>query len=137
MKRILIALVVIAGLLAACGPGKCDTGMYAKQLEPKFQEFQDAVTLAGSTPRVQLAAPLADLQKIRRDTGQIEIDPSCTEVLKAHSYLLDGMDYTVKGFISFLGQEPDYMVDSQFTMATQNLDSFNDMIEGWNESQTP
>lgn len=63
------------------------------------KQWDDAVTLAGSTARINLDGPVSTLQNIKRETEQL-IVPLCLE--RGKSLLLSSMDLRINGFIEFM-----------------------------------
>jgi hypothetical protein len=61
--------------------------------------WDDGSKLAASTSRMNLSTRIADLQAIKRDLDKQEW-PKCSQ--KAKKYLVEGMDSTIEGYISFL-----------------------------------
>lgn len=83
------------------------------------QEWDDALKLADSTPRLSLAPQIAKLQEIRRKV-QAQEWPSCAQ--PAYTLLVQAMDQYINGFISFLGQKPEYL--TQIQQANTTYQSF-------------
>ena len=90
-------------------------------LQQYAQEWDDAVHLADSTSRISLAPQIATLQRIRRDVVAQEW-PDCGQAAQQH--LVKHMDYTIEGFIGFLGQRQDTYVQAAFQLADNELDAF-------------
>lgn len=87
-----------AAVAAAIPP--CDTQTFVKTLTPIAAEWDDAVKLAGNTPRGSLAPQIASLQEIRRRAKAVEA-PDCAA--GARDALVASMDATVDGFLTFMG----------------------------------
>lgn len=68
-------------------------------LSNAVKRWDDAVTLASSTPRMSLPERIADLQKIKQDTEGLMV-PLCLSTPK--SILLRSMGSTIDGFLMFL-----------------------------------
>ncbi|MDD2670111.1 hypothetical protein [Zoogloea sp.] len=68
------------------------------------QRFNDAMQLAASTPRINLAGPVQQMQQIARETAAIKVD-GCLEL--PYLQLLSGMEDAVQGFLAFMRNEPD------------------------------
>jgi hypothetical protein len=139
MKRVAPLLIaILAALLVACGgsddgsgsgaaAGPTSTPRPAATATPEpacstadgervydlpsdvSDRWDDAVTLADSTPRMQLAGQIETLQAIRRDLSDQDW-PACAE--RAQSAMRDAMDAAIDAFIAFLGQEPDSTVNA-------------------------
>ncbi len=118
MLHTVLLAAVLAGLfmagastLTGCSLS-CDVGKYKDTVMPLVQEWDDAVKLANNTPRMTLPAQIEEMQRIRRDMGGLKIQ-SCLE--DAHGNLLKSMDLQIDGFLSFLKQDPEAVVQSYFT----------------------
>lgn len=48
---------------------------------------------------------------------------------RAKGYLLDSMNYTVDGFLSFMGQDADSLVQNKFNNAKTLLTQYNDEMD--------
>lgn len=70
-----------------------------KALDQAVGRWDDAVRVAGATGRIALAGPVATLQAIHRETGQIAVPP-CLDQGKAA--LVKSMESTVDGFVIFM-----------------------------------
>ena len=75
------------------------------------QRWDDAVALADQTPRMQLAGQIGNLQEIRRDAQNQEW-PKCGD--PAQEALVAGMNAGIEGFIAFLGDEEQSVIDDHF-----------------------
>lgn len=108
------------GLWGACGKahaaikptptplGRCASGdaqRLINTLQSKAQEWDDAVKLANSTPRIALAPQVQNLQRIRREAAALSV-PSCGA--KSQALMLAYMDTAINAFIDFLGQGSQY-----------------------------
>lgn len=115
-------LLLLCFLLSACSiPGRTcaeSNQEYTKELSDLMQEWQDASTLAGSTPRMQLATQIANLQGVRRKAQALEA-PECGEAAKLA--LISAMDSTIEGFTAFLGQQPEGVVNAKFIESAQSF----------------
>lgn len=130
------AATIVLLLLASCAnplaaeptPMPTPTPTCAQQAAPFLasmqsvaREWDDAVKLADSTPRAALAAQVESLQTIRRKAQDVA-PPDCATAVK--QALVDSMEATITGFISFLGQKTDVEVQAAFTVARQRMDLF-------------
>lgn len=70
--------------------------------------WDDAVAVAGSTPRIGLAQPIAELQRIRREVQQQQW-PVCAR--RAQQLLVEAMSAYIDGMVGFMGQRSGYEVD--------------------------
>jgi len=64
---------------------------------------------------------IPQLQGIRRRTEDLEIE-ECFE--DAHSFLVKYMDYTIEGFIAFMGQKDDSVVTQKLNLAQTNFETY-------------
>jgi hypothetical protein len=95
-------------------PDECSPDSeHIEALRDVEERFADAVSLAGSTPRISLSEPIANLQEIRRDAEDLEV-PSCLE--DAHAQLIEYMDAYVEAYLSFLSDADDAIVQVLFRM---------------------
>lgn len=86
-------------------PSPCISEATHAQLSDILARFDDAVTLADSTPRIQLAEVIAEMQAIRREAGSLEV----SECLGAiYPTLVTSMDAIIEGFTAFMAQK-DYL----------------------------
>lgn len=78
---------------------KTDTKKYYEQFMALMTEWSDAVSLADKTPRIGLAGPVSQLQKIRRDADDFKTT-QCSSPLKEK--LILSMDKTINNFMAFM-----------------------------------
>lgn len=86
-------------------PAPCISEVTHTQLSDILARFDDAVTLADSTPRIQLADVIAEMQAIRREAGSLEVS-ACLGVI--YPTLITSMDALIEGFTAFMAQA-DYL----------------------------
>lgn len=99
------------------------------------QEWDDADKLAGSTSRIALAPQVAQLQCIRRDV-QAQEYPPCGQ--DAQTKLVAMMDLTIQGYIDFLAQKPDSVVQISLQAAdAAQLDFLNALASLSGASPSP
>jgi hypothetical protein len=127
MRHVFALLLVTALALVGCaapGTATCQEQIkpYAAIVGPLLTEWQDAVKLAGSAPRVSLATQIASLQEIRRRTATT-VPPDCAK--EAHGHLVKGMDLGIQSFLDFLTQKPQTAVNQEFTDAATELATFS------------
>jgi len=135
MVRLCIALMVV-GLLVGCGAApeaaaptatpepSCQqqSSAFLAEIQPLFQEWTDATTLAGSTPRASLSTEIGKLQDIRRRVQAVQA-PACAADVRQN--LISSMDSSIQAFLAFLGQKPESEYNALFTLATTQLDLFS------------
>ncbi len=78
-----------------------------EQVEPLIDRFDDANERAGSTSRISLSPVIGEMQEVRRDFKDLEVD-SCAE--QAKEVMVDYMDKTIDAYIAFLADESDSTV---------------------------
>jgi hypothetical protein len=88
-------------------------------------EWKDAETLAGSTPRMSLPPIVSNFQEIRRRADAITA-PECAE--QAKSYAVDYMDRTIEAYLLFLSQESDTDITNKFDEANRAYDNYFDEV---------
>lgn len=94
-------------------------------LSTQFQAFNDAFDIAERTSRIALSGPIAEIQKIKRETETIEV-PTCLEPAK-HELLLS-MDTALNGFLAFLAEESDATVSAHFNESVNHMGAFNEAL---------
>jgi len=135
MKKIILVIFFIL-FVGAAGIGgwamyaasqTCDklSAEYLIQIQTIMDEWRDQFTLANSTPRATLSPAIAELQRIKRSTDAL-VYPECAA--KVQTSLVSSMEYTIDGFVLFLGDEPDAQVNSKFESATQFMEWANEAI---------
>lgn len=117
----------VASFMATPTP-TCEAGLpaFAQQLEPLAREWDDANTVAGSTPRAALATQIASLQAVRRKVEDIPA-PVCGTTIKDH--LVRSMDASIDGYVAFLGQKPDNEVSAKFSTASTELAAYRNALQ--------
>jgi hypothetical protein len=118
-KAIFITVAVLLGVvLTSCGSVSCDSQSieYRNEVNDLATEWDQANHLANSTPRIQLATVIPSLQAVRNKVDNL-FAPDCAQ--DAQQLLLDYMDETINGYLSFLATDPDATVQAHFTKANQ------------------
>lgn len=113
-KTLFIGLLVI---IVACGQpnsaeqtatvvANCQSEAvtYEAAIRPLLARWKDGVDLALASPRISLAAPIAELQTIRRDTNALMV-PSCMS--EGHALIIKGMDGRIASITAFLSNTDD------------------------------
>ena len=132
MKQLLLLLVLA---LTGCGAADfgfvpavtptptCEAGLpaFAQTLDPLAREWDDANKVASSTPRSALSAQIGALQSVRRRVQDIAAPP-CGAEMKEH--LVKTMNATIDGYIAFLGQKSDPVVNAFFETAKTEMDAY-------------
>ena len=135
MVRLCIALMVMT-LLVGCGAApeaaaptatpeptcQQQATSFVTEVQPIFQEWTDATTLAGSTPRASLSTEIGKLQELRRRVQALQV-PACAELVRQN--LVTMMDGSIQAYTAFLGQKPENDVSMLFAVATQYTDLFS------------
>lgn len=114
MKKIsfLIAALVLCAVIVGCGPS-CDVEGYRETVDPYLEDWDDTNAIASSTARINLSGPVGEMQDIKRDVEDLEVDP-CLE--DAHADLVTYMERTIDAYIAFMSNEDDELI--QMTMET-------------------
>lgn len=125
-----VALVVAAALGAVYyfhGPcGTLKVREAAGHLRPLLQEWDDADTLASSTSRIALSAPVARLQELRCRLDEVTV-PKCMQ--PAHASLAEAMDETIAGYLSFMLNLSEGETANRFVAARAAMERFNSELE--------
>ena len=127
MKIRIIAVVIIGLglLLGACSRVQSCvelTKEYRDQVMQLADKWDSANALANNSPRMQLVTPISSLQNIRNEYNKLTV-PECAQ--KAHDTMLNYMDATIDGFMAFLSDEDDDVVNGHFSRAGQYFDAWN------------
>lgn len=128
-KTLLIILVIIVLVLGLGGGsfgwyyyygpcGKARVEEAGEKISDTLDRWGDAEKIASSTSRISLSGPVADLQEIRRDTGNLEV-PQCLET--AREKLVLAMDSSIEGYLAFMSNESDFNVSAHFKLAATRL----------------
>lgn len=129
MKRvILLTLIIVPLLLSGCKNTYCpsdEVEIAIDEMESLAEEWDDAYAIASSTSRMALSGPIGDMQEIKREVGDMVVPP-CLESSVVN--LEKSMEFTINGFIAFLGQEDDDDVVYYFDMANKFQDNWSDDI---------
>lgn len=91
------------------------------EVHKHMREFDDASALAGSIPREQLSASIADLQRIRRDAQDEEI-PGCLTQLKEIQVL--HMNTVIETLLAFMRGTDQQTLDQGINLARQQHDQY-------------
>lgn len=92
-----------------------------QKIHAYMREFDDASTLAASRPRQELAASIADLQRIRR-AAEDQPTPSCLATLKL--YQVSHMNTVINTLIAFMGGANQATVDQGIALARDQHDRY-------------
>lgn len=106
----------------------CSTKDGAKALDllnAVARRWDDALHLADSTPRIQLATQISNLQQIRRDVEDQDW-PECAQ--GAQRALVKAMNAAIDGFIAFMTDKPDAEVSGHFSDYRAAMDWFANEI---------
>ncbi len=126
---ILLGIVLIAGgvgwhyFYGPCGVARVNEA--SQKLSKQAQIYNDAFNIASSTPRIALAGPVADLQRIQRETEDVQV-PKCLETAKQE--LVWSIDAAVKGYLAFMGDESDNKVSNLMSMSTNHFMKLSDEL---------
>jgi hypothetical protein len=90
-----------ATVVANC---QSEAAVYDDAIRPLLARWKDGVDLALASPRMSLAAPIAELQTIRRDTNALTV-PSC--LTEGHALIIKGMDARIASMTALLSNTGD------------------------------
>ncbi|GAB4444208.1 MAG: hypothetical protein OHK0041_00200 [Anaerolineales bacterium] len=102
-----------------CAPENIEAEV--QKIHAYMREFDDASTLAASRPRQELAASIADLQRIRRN-AEDQPTPSCLATLKL--YQVSHMNTVINTLIAFMGGADQTAVDQGIALARDQHDRY-------------
>lgn len=129
-------MLVLAGILLAaaaiawywfygpCGITRVDQAIEA--LSSNNDDFWKTTQLASSTSRIALSGPVQHLQEINQQTEDLSV-PTCLEEAK-QSYSRSQQE-TIEGFLAFMAEESDALVESKLHNATTYLGTYQLQIE--------
>lgn len=102
-------------------PCSVQAASYIAETEKLFDDWDDAVQIAGSTSRIALSPVIMNLQEIRRQASDL-VAPDCAQ--DVDNMMLDYMDAMIDAYISFASDKADYVIDANFGAANLKLDSW-------------
>jgi hypothetical protein len=83
-------------------------------VHPLITRFDDANHLASSTSRIALSGVMTEMQATRRDLEALDM-PACASLAKTQ--LVEFMNDDIDGYLSFMAQDADSIVQSKFSTA--------------------
>jgi len=86
-----------------------------------MREFDDASQLASNVPARQLPEIISNLQRIRRDTEDVQI-PACLGTLKTHQ--LNHMNLSIQTLLAFVGGANQEALSNGLEMARKEHDLY-------------
>ena len=99
---------------------------YLEELERLEEQWFDAVEVADSTSRISLSGPVGELQTIKREIEELE-GPECAS--GAGNALFRHAEYVIEGFLLFMQDEPESLIESEFNKATTSLEAYYNALE--------
>lgn len=102
-----------------CGPDQIEAEV--QKVHRHMREFDDASTLASSTPREQLNDSIANLQRIRREAEDEAVPPCLTNLQK---YQVDHMNTVISTLIAFIGGADKQALEPGIAQAKQLHDQY-------------
>ena len=102
-----------------CSPGQIEGEV--QKVQKHMREFDDASTLASSTPRDQLSGSISDLQRIRRE-AEDEIVPVCLTNLK--TYQVEHMNSVIETLLAFMRGVDQKSLEPGIVQAKQQHDQY-------------
>jgi len=91
---------------------------FLNQLKGYLAEWDDANALAQATARIALASPVRELQRIRRDVGNLAA-PACA--VHVRDLCVEYMDAIIKSYMAFMEQKSDVEVSLLFQYSNKAL----------------
>jgi hypothetical protein len=102
-----------------CSPGQIEAEV--QKVQKHMREFDDASTLASSTPRDQLSGSISDLQRIRREAEDQPI-PACLTNLK--TYQVQHMNSVIETLLAFMRGVDQKSLEPGIALAKQQHDQY-------------
>lgn len=105
-------------------PDPCSSGQIeaeVQKVQKHMREFDDASTLASSTPRDQLSGSISDLQRIRRE-AEDQIVPVCLTNLK--TYQVQHMNSVIETLLAFMRGVDQKSLEPGIALAKQQHDQY-------------
>ena len=100
--------------------------------DPIIANWNDANDLASSTSRINLAAPVSNLQNIQKEAREQEV-PQCAQPVKDH--FLDMSQETINSYLLFMRDEPDFVVQTSIRSVQSNQRFFTKYYSRLKEGQ--
>lgn len=127
MKKliVLVALVVLLYGSTGCSQSCAEqTVEYRAAVDDLIERWDDANAVAGSTARVSLSGPIAQMQELRREADTLE-EPECA--VAAQNRLVSYMDRTIDTYLVFMANsETDEQMQDRYTAVSNSLDNFGE-----------
>lgn len=133
-RNIGVSTLAVIGLLLIIGLGYTGWTAYKKaqdraafaaavssaneKLDKAKAQWVDALTIATSTPRIGLAVPITNLQKIRQEVQALDV-PQCLSESKGH--LVKGMNEGLDGMLTFMRNDMHKYELEEFTQNKAKL----------------
>ena len=109
----------VTATLDPCGSDQIQDAV--QKVHRHMREFDDASTLASSTPREQLSNSIANLQRIRREAEDEKVPPCLTNLQK---YEVDHMNTVIGTLIAFIGGADKKSLEPGIALAQQQHDQY-------------
>lgn len=130
-----LILVLVFSLTGCTNPCESkEAKQYLENASSKYEIFMEKYKLANSTPRINLAPIIADMQDIKIEFNGFNPPAGCKELLNAHKIYLEGMNCVIDGYIAFQSQEDDLDVMMKFREAEDLFDDTEDIIKNFEGS---
>ena len=110
---------VLAALATGCGDSAASRSKGVEELDAIKARWDDAVEVAGATPRIALSGPVTNLQQIRRDLDAAALSECLGDARKA---LAGSMDVTIPATLAFMA---DNDAGKALFAAAEALDDLN------------
>lgn len=128
---VLLGVMLITGGLVGwyyfLGPcGKVSVDRSTQKLDDLYSRWIDVNNLAASTSRIALSGPIATMQSIRQETENTKV-PGC--LVDSRDFLALAMDWSIKGYLAFAGQETDATITRYFSNSTSDFSAYRSKVE--------
>lgn len=109
---------------------------FVANMDELVERFQDADKLAGSTARIALSGPIAQLQEIKREASDLDA-PNCA--LEVKERLIRYMENTIDSYLTFMADEPELDLEQKIAIAQTSEQAFQVAREalGYGDNQYP
>lgn len=92
-----------------------------------LSEYYGAIKVASSTSKIALTVPVSRMQDIRSQFSKLDYPP-CMSTARLH--IIDGMDYSIDGFLAFMSEESESSISSLFEKSNTLLNKgFDEIME--------
>jgi len=131
-----LILVLVFSLTGCTNPCESkEAKQYLENASSKYEIFMEKYKLANSTPRINLAPIIADMQDIKIEFNGFNPPSGCKELLNAHKIYLEGMNCVIDGYIAFQSQKEDSDIVMIFIEAENLFDNADNIIKDFDNGE--